>query len=276
MNILLPVSRGPSFQDALSLAIEVAKAHAGDIRILYVIDRGEIERIGEGGGLAAIHLAQHAAEEVERRMMEEATMAILEATNVCARAGVSAHGEIREGEPSRELLAAAGGCDLAVGAIASHFEPDLEDKPGELILAMMRDGGIPVLLACTPYRPVRTIVVGCGGGYRTERAVGAMTRLSLWKAGCRGILLVVDETPEEGESHLAAPRNLLADAGYPPLEERVIAGRRQEAFVSYCEKESVDAVVLGGWGEHRWDDLLGLSITGSLLEEGRRNLFLYM
>jgi hypothetical protein len=88
MNILLPVSRGPSFQDALSLAIEVAKAHAGDIRILYVIDRGEIERIGEGGGLAAIHLAQHAAEEVERRMMEEATMAILEATNVCARAGV--------------------------------------------------------------------------------------------------------------------------------------------------------------------------------------------
>ncbi len=276
MNILLPVSRGPSFQDALTLAVEVAKSHGAEIRVFYVIDRKEIERIGEGGGLAAIHLAQHAAEEIEKRMMEEATTAILEATNACARAGVTAHGEIREGEPLKELLAVAGGCDLAVAAIASHFDPDLEDKPGRLVLSLMREGGIPVLLACTPCRPVRTVVVGCGGGIRTERAVGAMARLSLWKAGCRGILLAVEDTPEEGESLLSAPRNALADAGYPPWEERVIPGPRQESFAAFCEKENADAVVLGGWGEHRWDDLLGISITGHLVEEGRRNLFLYM
>jgi len=276
MNILLPVSRGPSFRDALSLAIDVAKARGGEIRVLYVIDRGEIDRIEVGGGLGAIHLAQRAAEEVEKRMMEEATVALLDATNACARAGVPAHGDIREGDPPKEFLAASGGCDLAVAATASHFAPGLEDRPGRLVLSMMKDGGIPVLLACTPYRPVRTVVVGCGKGVRTERAVGAMTRLSLWKEGCRVILLVADDTPEGGESRLSAPRNLLADAGYPPWEESVVPGPRKEAIVAFCEKENADAVVLGGWGEHRWDDLLGLSITGRLVEEGRRNLFLYM
>ena len=56
----------------------------------------------------------------------------------------------------------------------------------------------------------------------------------------------------------------------------MIPGRRLEAFSAFCEKENADLVVLGGWGEHRWDDLMGLLLTGRLLEEGRRNLFLYM
>ncbi|MEW6719531.1 MAG: universal stress protein [Thermodesulfobacteriota bacterium] len=276
MIVLLPVSKGPSFQDALRLAVDVAAAGGGEIRIVYPMDRKEIHRVEEGGGVAAIHLAQHAAEEVEKRMMEEGTEAILEATGVCAKAGVSAHGEIRDGDPHDELLAAAGGCDLVVAAAASHFSPELDDKPGRLILSLLRDGGIPVLLACTPYRPVGTVVAGCGGGIRSERAIGAMTRLSLWKEGCRVILLAVDDSPESGEMKLAAARNLMTDAGYSPWQERVIPGPRPGAFLAFCEKENADAVVLGGWGEHRWDDLLGMSVTSRLVEEGRRNLFLYM
>ncbi|MBE0602523.1 MAG: universal stress protein [Deltaproteobacteria bacterium] len=276
MNILLPVSGDPSFKDAVSLAIDVAKAHEGEIRIVYVIDQEEIRRIESGGGLGAIHMAQHAAEEYGKRKMEEATGILLETIQTCAQGGVQAHGEIREGETSKELLAAAGGCDLVAAAIASHFAPQLEDKPGRLVLSMMNDGGIPVLMACTPYRPVRTVVVGCGGKVKTERVVGAMTKLSLWKTGYRMILLAVDDSEEEGQMRFAASRNLLSDAGYPPWEERVVPGHRLETFSAFCEKENADLVVLGGWGEHRWDDLVGLSLTGRVLEEGRRNLFLYM
>jgi nucleotide-binding universal stress UspA family protein len=276
MIILLPVSSGPSFREAVSLAVETAKAHNGEIRVVYVIDRGEVRRIERGGGVGAIHMAQHAAEEYERRKMEEATGILLETIQACSLGGVHANGEIREGEPAKELLAAAGGCDLVVAAIASHFDPGLEDKPGRLVLSMMRDGGIPVLLACAPYRPVRTVVVGCGGRHRTERVAGAMAKLSLWKAGCRVILLAVDDSAEGGEARISVPRSILADAGYPPWEEKTIPGNRLEAFSAFCEKENADLVVLGGWGEHRWDDLMGLSITGRLVDEGRRNLFLYM
>lgn len=276
MIILLPVSSGPSFMDAVSLAIEVAKEHEGEIRVVFVIDEREIRRIESGGGVGAIHMAQHAAEEYGRRQMEEATGILLETIQTCGQAGVHAHGEIREGEPEKELLAAAGGCDLVVAAIASHFDPQLEDKPGQVVLSMMKDGGVPVLLACSPYRPVRTVVVGCGGKIKTERVVGAMTKMSLWKSGRRLILLAVDDSPEGGRLRFVASRNLLSEAGYPPWEEQVVPGRRLEAFSAFCEKENADLVVLGGWGEHRWDDLMGLSVTGRLVEEGRRNLFLYM
>jgi nucleotide-binding universal stress UspA family protein len=276
MNILLPVSRGASFADALRLAADTAKAHDGRVRVLAMVDRGEIRRIERGARPGAIHLARHAAEEVEKRMVVEGTAAVGEATRFCEAAGVPVQGEVREGEPEKELLAAAGGCDLLVSAVASHFAPDMEDPPGRLVLSLMKDGTIPVLLAGSPPRPVRTVVVGCGGGLRSERAAGAMARLSLWKSGCRLILLAVDDSLEEGGARLAAPRRILTDAGYPPWEERIVPGPRLPAFSTFCEAEGADVAVLGGWGERRWDDLLGRSITGRLLEEGRRHIFLYM
>jgi nucleotide-binding universal stress UspA family protein len=123
---------------------------------------------------------------------------------------------------------------------------------------------------------VRTILAGCGGGIRTERAVGAMARLSLWKEAPRGILFAVDDAPAGGQERIAAPRRILADAGYPAWEEKVLPGQRAPTFLSFCDSVDADVVVLGGWGEHRWNDLLGLSITGRLLEDGRRHLFIYM
>ena len=276
MNILLPVSRGASFEDAVRLAIDTAKAHAGRIRVLDVVDASEIRRIEAGARPGAIHLARHAADEVRKRMTAEGAAAVAGVLRRCEEAGVPAHGEVLEVEPERELVAAAGANDLLVSAAASHFAPDLEDGSGRLVLSVMREGGIPVLLSGAPYRPSRAIVAGCGGGPRTERAVGAMARLSLWKEVPRGILLAVDEDPDGGRERIAVPRRILADAGYPAWEEKVLPGPRAATFLSFCDSVDADVVVLGGWGEHRWDDLLGLSITGRLLGDGRRHLFLYM
>jgi nucleotide-binding universal stress UspA family protein len=276
VKILLPVSRGPSFQDAARLAIETAKAHAGEIRVLYVVDTAEIRRIEAGARPGAIHLALHAADEVRKRMTGEGAAAVAGVLRRCEEAGVPAHGDVLEGEYERELMAAAGANDLLVSATASHFAPDLEDASGQLVLTVMREGGIPVLLSGAPYRPARTIVAGCGGGSRTERAVGAMARLSLWKEAPRGILLAVDDSPEGGRRRIDVPREILAYAGYPAWEEKILPGPRVPVFLSFCDSVDADVVVLGGWGEHRWNDLLGRSITGRLLEDGRRHLFLYM
>ncbi|MGE5284467.1 MAG: universal stress protein [Actinomycetota bacterium] len=276
MNILLPVSRGASFDAAARLAIDTAKAHAGKIHVLSVVDAAEIRRIEAGARPGAIHLAMHAADEVRKRMTAEGTASVAEAVRRCEEAGVPARGDVVEGELEKEIIAAAGANDLLVSAIASHFDPDLEDASGQLVLAVMREGGIPVLLSGAMYRPTRTIVAGCGGGPRTERAVGAMARLFLWKEAPRGILLAVDDAPDGGEERIAAPRRILADAGYPAWEEKILPGPRAATFLAFCDSVDADVVVLGGWGEHRWDDLLGLSITGRFLEDGRRHLFLYM
>jgi len=276
LNILLPVSRGASFDDAVRLAIDTAKGHAGRIRVLSVVDAAEIRRIEAGARPGAIHLALHAADEVRKRMTAEGTAAVAGTVKRCEEAGIPAQGEVVEGELERALVAAAGSNDLLVSATESHFAPDLEDASGRLVLAVMREGGIPVLLSGAPYRHVRTIVAGCGGGSRTERAVGAMARLSLWKEAPRGILLAVDDAPEGGQERIAVPREILSYAGYPAWEEKVLSGPPASTFLSFCDSVEADVVVLGGWGEHRWDDLLGLSITGRLLEDGRRHLFIYM
>jgi len=75
---------------------------------------------------------------------------------------------------------------------------------------------------------------------------------------------------------ISVPRRILADADYPGWEEKILHGPRATTFLSFCESVDADVAVLGGWGEHRWNDLLGLSVTGHLLKDGRRHLFLYM
>jgi len=276
VNILLPVSRGGLFGLALRLAIDTAKAHAGRIHVLFVVDAAEIERIESGTSPGAIHLARRAADEARKRMTDEGAASIAEAVRRIEDAGIPVRGEIREGEVERELIAAAGANDLLASAAASHFAPDREDASGKLVLSVMREGGIPILLSGSAPRPVRTIVAGCGGGSRSERVVGAMARLSLWKSSPRGILLAVDDDPEGGRERIATPRRILADAGYPVWEEKILPGPRAETVLSFCESVDADVVVLGGWGEHRWVDLLGLSGTGRMLADGQRHLFLYM
>jgi len=276
LNILLPVFHGASFDLALRLAIDTAKAHAGRVRVLSVVDAAEIRRVVAGGHLGAIHLARHAADEVRKRMTAEGTAAVAGAVRRCEEAGVPVQGKVLEGELERELVAAAGANDLLVSATVSHFAPDCEDASGKLVLTVMREGGIPILLSGSAGRPVRTIVAGCGGGPRTERAVGAMARLSLWKEAPRRILLAVYDTLAEGQEAIAVPRQILVDAGYPEWEEKVLRGPTAKTFLSFCESVDADVAVLGGWGEHRWNDLLGLSVTGHLLKDGRRHLFLYM
>ena len=75
---------------------------------------------------------------------------------------------------------------------------------------------------------------------RSERATGAMARLSLWKSGCRLILVAVDDSPEQGEARLSAPRRILADAGAEHAavgEARLIGARiTPERVRGYVER----------------------------------------
>lgn len=276
MKILLPVSMDPSREDAFRLAVDTALSLGAEVRGLFVVDLPGIERSEAGAPPGAIHIARHAGEEIAERLRAAGAGAVGAAGHACREAGVPFAGHIAVGDPRREIEDACAACDLLVSGLSSRYAHDEGDEPGGLVLSLMKDRVAPVLLACAPYRPVRTVVVGCGGGHRTARAVAAMARLGLWKTGCRVVLLAVAGSPEEGEALLADPRRALADAGYAGCAEKVIPGPKVDAFSEFCEVERADAVVLGGFGEHRWDDLLGRSVTGRLLAEGRAHFFLRM
>ncbi|MBI5420546.1 MAG: universal stress protein [Deltaproteobacteria bacterium] len=276
MKILLPVSPGGSPGESLRLAIDTARALGGEIRALCIVDTEGIRRCESGAPPGAIHLARQAEERIAAREARDGEAALSEIRAACAEAGIPFSREVVKGDPRRELSKEGAMCDLLVAGRDAQFAYRGSDEPGEVVLALMKDRVLPLLLSAAPYRPVRTVAIGCGGGDRTARAVGAMARLSLWKSGCRIILLTVAGSGEEGETRMAGPRRILADAGYGPPEEKVVSGPKADRFAAACEEAGADAVVLGGWGEHRWDDVLGLSITGRLLEERRRHLFLYM
>ncbi len=276
MTILLPLSAEPSRDDALRLAVDTALSLGAEVRALFVVDLPGIDRCEAGASPGAIYLARHAVEKIVDRLEAAGADAVEAAGRACREAGVPFAGDVVAGDPPGEIEDACAACDLLVSGLSSRYAHDASDEAGGLVLSLMKDRVAPVLLACTPYRPVKTVVVGCGGGHRTARAVRAMAHLGLWKAGCRLVLLAVADTPARGEALLADPRQALADAGYAGWEEKAIAGPKVEAFSEFCEAEGADAVVLGGFGEHRWDDLVGRSVTGRLLAEGRAHFFLRM
>jgi nucleotide-binding universal stress UspA family protein len=276
MRILLPASLDPSREDAGRLTAETARALRAEVLALYVVDSGGIRRAQAGAPPGAIHIAEMAEEEIAERLASEGEKEVAEFCRVCEEEGVPCAGEVRVGDPREEIDKAAAGCDFLVTGLSSQYSFGRTDEPGKLVLSLMNEKVLPVLLAASPFRPIATVVIGCGGGARTVRAVGAMARLGLWRDGCRIILLAVDDSEEEGRGRLAEPRRILADEGYSDWEEKVVQGPKVDAFLAFCEEEGADVVVLGGWGKHRWNELFGLSITGRLVDIKRYDLFLYM
>ena len=276
MTILFPVSLDPSRDDAFSLALEAARSLSAGLRILFVVDRDGIRRVEAGAPPGAIHVAQEAEEEIIRRESSAGAEIVAGLCGRCRDAGVPCAAETRVGNPGDEIDKAAARCDLLVAGHESQFFFNRQDAPGRQVITMMKERFIPILLAASPHRPVRTVVVGAGGGLRVTRAVGGMARLGLWKGSCRLILVAVDDSPERGESLLAEPRRILQESGYPPWEEKILPGPKWRTFPEFCEEAHADAVVLGGWGRHHWNEILGLSITSTLLSARRHHLFLYM
>lgn len=275
MRILLPISRDEERAGALRLCAETAASLGASVAALFVVDRAGIGRVEAGAHIGSIHLALEAESRIAEREAAAGRAALDEAAGRFGAAGIRFAGELAEGDPAEAVPRAAAGCDLVVAGLRSVFGYR-EEEPGRIALSVMKGRVAPVLLAAWPYRPVRTVVVGCGGGPRTDAAVAAMARLGIWKTERRIVLLAIDGSASMGEARLAEPRRLLSDAGYPPTEGIVLPGPKLEAFERFLADEGADAVVLGGFGEHRWNDLLGGSVTGRLLESAGRHLFLYM
>lgn len=276
MKILFPVSLDPSREDSLRLACETASTIGAGLRALFVVDADGIGRAEAGAPPGAIHIARLAQEAIVARQAAEGEEALAQIRRQCRDSGVACEGEVRIGSPRVEIEKAAAGCDLLTTGLESRFAFGEGDEPCHLAVELMKKKVVPMLLAASPYRPVETVVVGCGGGLRTARAVGALARLGLWKSGPRIVLLAVDDSPEGGGRRIAEPAQILREAGYPPWETKILSGPKVETFSSFCDETGADAVVLGGWGEHRWHELLGLSITGYFLRRKQHHLFLYM
>lgn len=276
MKILYPLPTPGSPPDALEMAIDIARAHGGKIRILSIVDTERIRSIEAGATPGAIEIAHDVVEEITARERDIAAESLKAALRRCGEAGVPTDGKMVEGDPREELVLASVDADLLVAGINAHFAFGGEDKPAGLALSLMKDRTVPVLLCASPWRAVRTLAVGCGGGERTLRAVGAMARMGLWKTGVRTVLLAVDDDSERAERKIAGPREVLEEDGYTGLESVTAPMPKIENFLAACKREQVDAVVLGGFGEHRWNDVFGFSITGRMIREAQHHLFLFM
>ncbi len=276
MTILFPVSLDPSRDDSFGLALDVARSRSAGIRILYVVDRDGIDRIGAGAPIGAIHMAQEAEEEVTRRESSAGSEIVAGLSKRCKEAGVPYTADVKVGNPSDEIEKEAARCDLFVAGFDSQFFFNRQDTPGKLVLAMMKKRIIPIVLGTSPHRPVQTAVVACSGALHSVRAIGAMARLGLWKEKCRLILVAADDSPGEAEARLAEAREILQDAGYPPWEEKVLPEPKNRTIPGFCTEAGADVVVLGGWGAHHWDEVLGRSLTEIFLSSRQQHLFLYM
>jgi nucleotide-binding universal stress UspA family protein len=276
MTILFPVSLDPSRDDSFGLALDIARSRSAGIRILFVVDSDGIGRVEAGAPPGAIHMAQEAEEEITRRESSAGAELVAGLGKRCRDAGVPFTADIKVGDPGDEIKKEAARCDLLVTGFTSQYDFDRKDTPGKQILTMMKERIIPIILAASPHRPVQTVVVGCSGAVSAARAVGAMARLGLWKENCRLILIAVDDSPGEGEARLAEAREILKDAGYPPWEEKVLPEPKIKAIPGFCKEAGADVVVLGGWGKHHWNDILGTSITANFLSTQLYHLFLYM
>ena len=261
----------------MRLAIDTAKAHAGRIRVLSVVDAAEIR--ADRGGRASRGDPPGAARGRRGPQADDGR------GDGRRRRGGAA---MRRGGHPRPGRGRGGGARAGAGGGGRVERParlgdgvPLRPRPRGRVGAARplgdAGGGDPG----SALRRSRTVTCA-----RSSPAAGAgpgpSARWGRWPGSPCGRRPPGGSsspwtTPRKADRSGSPPRGeILADAGYPAWEEKVLPGPPAPTFLSFCDSVAADVVVLGGWGEHRWDDLLGLSITGRLLEDGRRHLFIYM
>ena len=231
----------------------------------------------------------------EQRQQAEADMK--EFVELAVGSGVDVTTEIRDGQPWREILAAARELPADLVALGTHgrsgFERFLLGSVTEKLLAILP---CPTLTVCheeqrTWEKPSLVKRLLCATDFSPAAAGAVAMALTLAEKTRAEVTLVhvIDALPEAG-GHLnyavpeiaplrkvleevAAPRLQAAAPEFLPnglkVEKRMVIGRAHEKILEIADEESADLIVLGSRGHGLLGRLLFGSISGCVVREAK-------
>ena len=263
-SILVALDGSPHGTAAATLALDWGRRHGAALVGLGIVDAPTIhgsEAVPLGAGAWKHERDEALLADAGRRV--DAFMADFALR--CRAAGVTAHLLEEVGLPSARIVEEAYRCDVVILGRETRFHFETQDAPDETLDVVLRQSPRPVVSVPRTLGAGRGVLVACGTGAESARALEAVQALDL-AAGEE--IHIVAVGPERGAAERRAA--LAADyAAFHGLEVHVhpvaTDARPAGVLLEHVERLGPRLVAMGAHGHPTLRDAFFTSVTRAVL-----------
>lgn len=277
-RILLPLDKSKFTDASIHFAIKMAKAHDAEITGLVVID---LEGIKSSIGPLPPGVSFY-AKELEHTRIEKNFQhvdALLDKfRDACSKAGVKHRTGKDQGSPSKTITAKSLYYDVLIMGLKTHYEFDIEDKPGGALGDILGETITPVFAVPQDYFPPqdpkerRKALFPFDGSLAAARTMQRFVQLAN-PINTEVHLLISHESKVEGDNILNHAEKYLKIHGINNIE-KIYTNENIIRFISKNLLDWPDLFVLGAHSKKGIFDFMLGSLSRFLIQEDTKPLFI--
>lgn len=261
---------------ATRFAAEIARRHDADVFGLAVVDTGQIEAAGRGGGIGSMYYAEKLKENLTEETRTKAIELIREFEAAMSDAGVSFTDTVKEGVPFRRIVEDMNYHDLLVVGREPHFFYGHPEEKTRTLARVVKETIAPTLVVSDSYRPVEHVLIAYDASPPSARTAQFFAHLKPFGADVKVELLNVHSgDTDESELILRLMSSYLETHGFSVHQTSVRGDGTAEQISSYAEQSGADIVIAGAHSVSKLKRLAFGSTTEKLLTDCPRPLFLH-
>lgn len=261
---------------ATRYAAEIARLHGSQVVGLAVVDTGQIEAAGRGGGVGSMYYAEKLKENLTEETRQKARELMQIFGAAMKETGVPFTVVVEEGVPFQRIVEDMKYHDLLVVGREPHFFYGHPDTKTKTLAKVVKETSAPTLVFGDTYHPIERVLVAYDGSAASARTVQFFAHLQPFGTGVELEIINV-HSGNEHESRLLV--KLMAS--YLELHEfevrqtSVRGDDTAELISDYAEQSAADIVVAGAHAVSMIKRMAFGSTTSRLLTDCPRPLFLH-
>lgn len=261
---------------ATRYAADIARRHEAHVVGLAVVDTGQIEAAGRGGGIGSMYYAEKLKENLTEETRQKARELIDRFQASMRETGVPFTDVVEEGVPFRRIVEDMKYHDLLVVGREPHFFYGHPDEKTNTLAKVVKETSAPTLVFGESYRPIERVMVAYDGSTASARTVQFFAHLKPFGTDVK-IEVVNVHSGNEDESRLIVQlmASYLEMHGFGVRKTSIRGDDTAEQILDYAEQSGSDIVVAGAHAVSKIKRLAFGSTTSRLLTDCPKPLFLY-
>lgn len=261
---------------ATRYAADIARRHEAHVVGLAVVDTGQIEAAGRGGGVGSMYYAEKLKENLTEETRQTARELIARFEASMNETGVSFTDVVEEGVPFRRILEDMKYHDLLVVGREPHFFYGHPDEKTNTLAKVVKETSAPTLVFGDSYGPIDRVMVAYDGSAASARTVQFFAHLQPFGTDVK-IEVVNVHSGNEEESRLVVRlmASYLETHGFRVRQTSIRGDDTAKQILDYAEQSNADVVVAGAHAVSKIKRLAFGSTTSRLLTDCPKPLFLY-
>ena len=261
---------------ATRYAAEIARRHGAHVVGLAVVDTGQIEAAGRGGGVGSMYYAEKLKENLTEETRQKAHELIRSFEASMKDSGVPFTDVVEEGVPFQRIVEDMKYHDLLVVGKEPHFFYGHPDEKTQTLAKVVKETSAPTLVFGEQFSTIERVLVAYDGSAASARTVQFFAHLQPFGTDVQmEVVNVHSGRVEESRLIVRLMASYLETHGFSVRQTSVRGENTAEQISEYAQQSGADVVVAGAHAVSMLKRIAFGSTTSRLLKDCPKPLFLH-